>query len=148
MYEDKEINTLPSIQRALIGIPFKDGGRHPETGFDCWGLVVFYYQLHGIILPDYQIGAFCSGSIHETIARESKEKWVPIRRHDVICLDLLAFRLDNDMPNFVTHVGVYSGEGRFTHCLQKTGVVVSRLCDPYWEARLAGCYRRINPSLR
>lgn len=147
MYEDKEINTLPSIQRALIGIPFLDGGRNPQEGFDCWGLVVFYYQLHGIVLPNYQIGAFCSGDIHQKIAQESCEKWVSVRKHELIALDLLAFRLDNDLPNFVTHVGVYSGEGKFTHCLQKTGVVVSRLRDPYWTTRLAGCYRRIkDPS--
>ena len=131
-----------NIASALVGIQFKDGGRTPAEGFDCWGLVVFFYHLNGVTLEDYLIGAYESQKIDGMIENEA-QRWLRVRQGDESRMDVMAFRIDNDHPSWVTHVGVYVGCGRFMHCLQKTGVIISRLDDIYWRTRLAGIYRRL-----
>lgn len=37
----------------LIGIPFINGGRDRNKGFDCYGLVMEVYRRCGIALPEY-----------------------------------------------------------------------------------------------
>ena len=127
---------------ALVGIPFKDGGRNPNDGFDCWGLVSFVYALRGRPVEDYIISATESALIDGIISTAATSKWVRVGMGELKEMDVLTFRLDPQHPNFVTHCGVYTGNGRFLHSLQKIGVNVSRLDDLYWKARFAGAYRR------
>jgi len=125
--------------RDLIGVPFKDGGRGLD-GFDCWGLVSFVFAREGIFVPNYYAEAYDSAHVDSIIATV-QGGWATIPRTDVARLDVLTFRLDPQAPQFVTHVGIYVGHGRFLQCLQKTGVIMSRMDDPFWKQRLAGCHR-------
>ena len=127
---------------ALVGVPFKDGGRGPSEGFGCWGLVSFVYALRGQPLEDYAIGATETERIDAAIEVNSAVQWEKVRAGAEEYLDVLTFRLDNNAPQYVTHVGVFMGDGRFLHSLQKTGVVLSRVSDPFWRARSAGTFRR------
>jgi cell wall-associated NlpC family hydrolase len=133
---------LENTCAALVGVPFKDGGRDPNIGFDCWGLVAFVFTLRGIPVEDYLISATESAMIDGMIAMEASARWKPIGISELEELDVLTFRLDQNHPKFVTHVGIYVGCGRFLHSLEKIGVNQSRLDDLYWKARFAGAYRR------
>jgi cell wall-associated NlpC family hydrolase len=128
---------------ALVGIPFKDGGRNPNDGFDCWGLVSFVYALRGSPVEEYVISATESAMIDSMVSIETREKWKKVGLSELEEMDVLTYRLDIDHPAYVTHVGIYAGRGRFLHALQKVGVNQSRVDDLYWRARFAGAYRRV-----
>jgi cell wall-associated NlpC family hydrolase len=49
--------------------------------------------------------------------------------------------LDHDKPNLVQHLGVYIGEGKFIHIMQKTGVVVTRIDHAFFKRKIRGYYR-------
>ena len=36
---------------ALLGIPWKQGGDHPQEGMDCWGAVREVYRIRGFDVP-------------------------------------------------------------------------------------------------
>ncbi len=134
--------SLDTTCSALIGVPFKDGGRNPNDGLDCWGLVSFVYALRGNPIEDYLISATESAMIDGMIAMESKSKWVRVALSELKDFDVLVFRLDSAHPSFVTHAGVYVGGGKFLHAIEKIGVNQSRVDDMYWRSRCAGAYRR------
>ncbi|MBU0517181.1 MAG: C40 family peptidase, partial [Proteobacteria bacterium] len=55
----------------LLRLPFKDGGRSPEEGFDCWGLVKYVLEAMGRTdVPDFAYGtALDASDIGGLIAR-------------------------------------------------------------------------------
>ena len=122
----------------IIGKPFVDGGRGPDE-FDCWGVVVFTYARLGVDLPHYAISAHDSAAISLNFGRE-RSIWKEIEPGHAAHPDVLAFRMDSRNPEFITHIGIYLEHGKFLHCLEKTGVIVSRLNDPYFSQRFAGAY--------
>ncbi len=62
----------------LIGVPFVDGGRSPDTGLDCWGLALEIYRRAGVALPDFKISAMDAATINaELSANEGKWKKLP-----------------------------------------------------------------------
>lgn len=131
------------MNKALhVGIPFKDGGRNPAEGLDCWGLVHVYFLLErGIFLEDYRISAFDSGRIDSQIKASGKGDWEKLLISELRESDVVTFRLDRDFPELTTHCGVYLGNGKFMHCMEKTGVVISRIDDIFFKARFSGGFR-------
>jgi murein DD-endopeptidase len=104
---------------AQVGHPYRYGGSTPD-GFDCSGLVQFAYLAAGLAVPrttadqfraahDVKIGRLAPG-------------------------DLLFFRIDS---REITHVGIYTGDGRFVHAPQTGSKVEVRALDDAWyRARL------------
>lgn len=123
---------------ALVGIPFISGGEQtPETGFDCWGLVRHVFREQCVSLPDYRL---CPDDDEGFFAqfRAERGKW---RRHewpDAPAPSVAALRFPS--VEFVSHVGVYVGGGRFLHTREKTGAVVERVESPAWFRRIEGFY--------
>lgn len=123
----------------LIGVPFVDGGRSKETGFDCWGLVKEVYKRIGIDLFDFDISCREASLINGAIEchRQFWEKVNPYDRKNVPCLVVMRF----NQPFFLNHTGVYLGNGLFIHTRERLGVNIDRVESPAWKKIIEGYYR-------
>jgi cell wall-associated NlpC family hydrolase len=112
--------------RALsqLGKPYVWGGAD-LTGFDCSGLVRFIYDQVGIPVP-----------------RTAAEQFSAAKPVDLAGLkpgDLLFFRTQGRR---ISHVAIYTGEGRFVHAPRSGQPVEFRMLDDeYYRSRLAGAGR-------
>lgn len=109
---------------SLLGKPYVWGGAD-LTGFDCSGLVRFIYDQVGIPVP-----------------RTAAEQFSAAKPIDLAGLqpgDLLFFRTQGQR---ISHVAIYTGEGRFVHAPRSGQPVEFRMLDDeYYRPRLAGAGR-------
>lgn len=114
----------------LIGLPFKNGGRGPDT-YDCWGLVREVYRRHNIEIPDYSISANACAEITQQVNDEriASKKWQILSVPEIPCLVIVRVH-----PKFVSHLGVYIGYGKFIHALKT--IQIDRTNDPKWAKRI------------
>lgn len=115
-----------------LGIEYRNGGRSPNHGFDCSGLVAHVFrEAYGIELP------------HNTLAQSRMGVAVPLA--DLEPGDLVFY---NTLGRAYSHVGIYLGDQRFVHA-PKTGssVRVESIRAAYWSRRFDGA-RRISPQDR
>lgn len=131
-------NNLPAATLSisdLIGIPFADGGRGPDS-YDCFGLLEELYRRRGIFLPTEpnplsleQKGVAIAASIE-------RGEWVRIKEPEPYCA--VAFRM---IPPYVTHIGmVLECRQKFIHTREGTNVAIERLNNIVWRHRIAGFY--------
>lgn len=114
----------------MLGVDYRFGGKSPETGFDCSGLVAHVFrEAYGIQLP------------HN--ARAQSEMGVRVSLSELRAGDLVFY---NTLNRPYSHVGIYLGDGRFVHA-PKTGaqVRVEPIRGRYWMRRFDGA-RRIRPA--
>ena len=113
--------------RNQIGTPYRYGGNDPRRGFDCSGLVTFVHAQEGISVPRTAAAQYAA-------ARK-------VDRDDLQAGDLVFFRLVPGSRE-VSHVGVYTGQGRFVHAPQSgRNVVEASLDEPFFRERFAGSGR-------
>lgn len=140
--------------RDLFGARYERGGKTPGT-YDCKSLFVEVQNRFGnaVQTPDIEIlaveqvlaaearGEYAyTGTDSALIEQElASGKWEQLAVPEEGCAVLIA--LDLDKPNLVQHLGVCIEDGKFIHILQKMGVVVSRLADPFWRGKIRGYYR-------
>lgn len=111
---------------AYRGMAYRWGGRSPQTGFDCSGLVQTVCARWGIYLP--------------RIARTQFKQGVPVRREFLEPGDLVFFK--NTYRRGLSHVGIYVGDGWFLHAAGRgKGVVLSLLDRGYHRRHWAGARR-------
>jgi cell wall-associated NlpC family hydrolase len=109
---------------AQVGAPYRYGGSSPAQGFDCSGLVSYVFGQQGIAVPRTAAQQFAAAK--------------SIREQDLRPGDLVFFRLAGPRAE-VSHVGIYSGQGRFVHAPQSgKRVGEASLDDEYYRERLAG----------
>jgi cell wall-associated NlpC family hydrolase len=120
-----EMITGRIIDSALkyIGVPHKMGGTY-YNGMDCSGLLVTAFGENGIYLPH----SCRSLSAYGTVIRE---------KHKLMKGDLIFFKDTYKSDQFVTHTGLYIGEGKFVHSSSKRGVTITSLDNPWWQAKFA-----------
>lgn len=108
---------------SLLGSPYEWGGNGPTT-FDCSGLVRFIHDQLGILVP--------------RTAAEQYSAATPVEVDELEPGDLLFFKIKGR----ISHVAIYTGEGRFVHAPQ-TGrnVELRMLDDDFYGPRLAGAGR-------
>jgi cell wall-associated NlpC family hydrolase len=105
---------------GLIDTGYRFGGKNPEAGLDCSGMVSFIYGRAA--------GVKVKGSAAE-IARNSR----PIEPESLRPGDLVFFNTRN-RP--FSHVGIYLGDARFVHAPSSNGRVrIDRLNDRYYAQR-------------
>ncbi len=110
-----------AVARSMLGIPYHYGGRHPDNGFDCSGLVYYSHLQAGIQLPRTSYAQFKSSR--------------PVSRKHLIPGDLVFFRIRR---NKISHVGIYLGNGRFIHAPSSgKEVSIGSMSNPYWQKRFA-----------
>ena len=105
---------------SLIDTGYRFGGKNPEAGLDCSGMVSYIYgQAAGIKLD---------GS-----AAQMAKQGRPVAYREMEPGDLVFFNTRN-RPR--SHVGIYLGEGKFVHAPQSRGKVrVSSLRSGYFATR-------------
>lgn len=118
----------PLARQALtqLGIRYRWGGKSPETGFDCSGLVLYSAQQSlGLKLPprSYDIALF----------------GIDVPRNNLQVGDLVFF---NTLGRRNSHVGVYLGDDQFVHSPSAGGVVrIEDMKMAYWTKRYNGARR-------
>ena len=113
-----------AIAQDMLGAPYRYGGADPR-GFDCSGLVYYSYRQAGIDLPRSTTDQYrLSQRIHLSKLKPG---------------DLVFFAIS---PNKPSHVGIYTGQGKFIHA-PSSGKVVSYayLGDDYWQDKFIGTGR-------
>lgn len=104
----------------LIGTGYRFGGKNPEAGLDCSGMVSYIFN--------HAAGLRLTGSAAD-MARQGRE----IDKADLRAGDLVFF---NTLNRPYSHVGIYIGDGRFVHAPSANGKVhISRLDNPYFAPR-------------
>jgi cell wall-associated NlpC family hydrolase len=112
-----------------LGVQYRYGGRSPETGFDCSGLITHVFErAWGILLPP--------GT--EALSKVG----TPIKLRQLEPGDLVFYNTRNKP---YSHVGIYLGDGRFLHAPRPGARVrVESVQTPYWRTRFNGA-RRLDP---
>lgn len=125
----------------LIGTPFKNEGRDPKTGLDCYGLVKEVYRRFGYDIPEY-LAPFNDVPLITKLIKGNtcKYPWKKVpegKELPVPCL--MAIRFGVPKP-YVNHTGVYIGHGRFIHIRENIGVCVDQVASPAWKRMIDGFY--------
>lgn len=107
------------------GYDYLYGGKDPETGFDCSGLVFYVYRQFG-----YRLNRVAEDQAKNGEEVESLDDLLP---GDVLCFSWIT-------GSYINHAGIYIGDGCFIHAMDSEhGVLVSSL-DEYLETHK--CYPR------
>lgn len=111
---------------STVGTKYRYGGKAPETGFDCSGLVTHVFQhAWGLELP--------------RSTQEQRRVGKPVKLKDLQAGDLVFYNTRN-RP--YSHVGIYLGDGRFVHAPRSGATVrVESMRTSYWRARFNGARR-------
>lgn len=113
-------NEVALYALGLIDTGYRFGGKNPDAGLDCSGMVSFVYN--------QAAGLKIRGSAAE-IANKSRS----IERTALRPGDLVFFNTRNQS---FSHVGIYIGDARFIHAPSTNGRVrIDRLNDRYYAQR-------------
>lgn len=112
---------LPETAREYLGVRYKFGGTSADTGFDCSGFTITVYEQFGIDLP--------------RTAREQFKFGKPVDKENLQAGDLVFF--DTLRKGYVTHVGIYIGDGMFIHAARKSSQIQESYLD---SAYFQKCY--------
>ena len=116
-------NEIVETAERFIGIPYRWGGSSPDKGFDCSGLAMAVYQYNGLNLPRSSQAQFEAGT--------------PVERRELDKGDLVFFATYG--VKRVSHVGVYTGDGRFVHAPGRGKAIrVNSLSNKYYAMRYVG----------
>ena len=113
-------NEVAIYALGLVDTGYRFGGKNPEAGLDCSGMVSYIYNRAA--------GMKVVGSAAD-IARNGR----PIERQSMRPGDLVFFNTRN---RAYSHVGIYLGDQRFIHAPSSNGKVrIDRLNDRYYAQR-------------
>jgi cell wall-associated NlpC family hydrolase len=107
---------------GLLETKYRFGGRNPDAGFDCSGMVSYVF--------DKAAGMRLTGS-----AADMAKKGRRVSMDDMKPGDLVFF---NTLRRPRSHVGIYLGDGRFIHAPSSKGearVRTDSLTEGYFAAR-------------
>ncbi len=113
-------NEVVLYAMGLLDTGYRFGGKNPEAGLDCSGMVSYIYG--------QAAGLKVAGSAAD-IARNGR----PVESDELRPGDLVFFNTRN-RP--LSHVGIYIGDSRFIHAPSSNGRVrIDRLGDRYYAQR-------------
>ena len=120
--------SLDKMVKKLQGKPYVWAEEGPNN-FDCSGFTYYMYGSMGIEIP--------------RVAREQAKSGKEIKMHELIYGDLIFFDTEPRRRGRITHVGMYLGNGWFTHAsTTKYEIVYSNLnTSTYYKKRLRICRR-------
>ncbi len=113
-------NEVTLFALALIDTGYRFGGKNPDAGLDCSGMVSYIYR---------KAAAVEVGGNAADIARQGR----PIPRDSLRPGDLVFFQTG---ASPFSHVGLYIGENRFVHAPSSNGRVrIDTLSSTYYSRR-------------
>jgi len=128
--DGKELTTSSSVSstrenliayaKKFLGVRYVYGGSSPK-GFDCSGFVSYAYNHFGIKL--------------ERVAADQARQGTKVSRANLLPGDLVFFDT-NGGKNYINHVGIYIGDGKFIHASSGSKarkVVISSLNDSFYS---------------
>ncbi len=124
---------LGKMVKKLNGSPYVWAEEGPYN-FDCSGYTYYMYGSMGINIP--------------RVARNQAKAGKRIEFKDLQYGDLIFFATSKSSSKKITHVGMYLGDGWFTHAsTKKHEVIYSNLfTSPYYKKRLRVCRRYLPTS--
>lgn len=117
-----------NVAAQFLGVPYVWGGTSP-SGFDCSGLMQYVYKQLG-----YSINRVADAQMKNGIA---------VSRENLMPGDLVGF-YSSPGSGYVSHIGMYAGDGMMIHA-PHTGDVVryASIDSDYYKSRFAGGRRII-----
>jgi cell wall-associated NlpC family hydrolase len=104
----------------LLQTGYRFGGKNPEAGLDCSGMVTYVYR--------EAAGVHLTGNA-ASLAREGRQ----VDLSELRAGDLVFF---NTLGRTFSHVGIYLGRGQFIHAPNSRGRVrVDKLANRYYAKR-------------
>ncbi|MDF2874778.1 MAG: pgdS 3 [Sporomusa sp.] len=119
-------SNIVKTAEKYLKTPYRFGGESP-AGFDCSGFVKYVYDRHGKKLPRTTDVQYKTG---KKVARAG------LKTGDLVFFATYA--------SGASHVGIYTGNGKFIHASSSRGVMISQLNETYWKPRYLGARRIIN----
>jgi cell wall-associated NlpC family hydrolase len=105
---------------GLIDTGYRFGGKNPEAGLDCSGMVSYVYR--------ETTGMQLNGSAAEMAKRGREIDKLELRAGDLVFF--------NTLGRPFSHVGIYIGDGRFIHAPSSRGKVrIERMDNRYFAQR-------------
>lgn len=119
---------LDKMVKDLQGSPYVWAEEGPNN-FDCSGFTYYMYGSMGIEIP--------------RVAREQAKKGQRVKVDELVYGDLIFFDTEKRRRGKITHVGMYLGNGWFTHASTKDHeIIYSNLnTSTYYKKRLRICRR-------
>ena len=121
------------LKRAYsqLGSPYVYGGQEPG-GFDCSGLMEYVFHYSGFYIPR---------------TADAQLSWgIAVSRDELLPGDLVFFNNPEESDEFITHVGLYIGEGSFLHASVNGGVCIRSLKTGYFADHFVCARRVLNPG--
>ena len=110
------------------GTRYRYGGA-TEKGIDCSAYTgTLVHHVCGLVLP--------------RTAREQFANCIKLDKEEMLQGDLVFFNTRGG----ISHVGMYLGNGYFTHASTSIGVTISNLSEDYWSRKFIGGGRLTQPA--
>ena len=125
-----EAAELVSYALGFVGCSYVFGGNGP-TSFDCSGFTRYVYAHFGYTI--------------NRVANDQVNNGVAVSFSDLQPGDLLCFSNTYSSSDWITHVGIYIGDGRMVHAANSTrGVTVDTVTSGYYYSHFAAARRILN----
>jgi len=124
---------IVAVARDCIDAPFRVQGRHPATGLDCIGLIVWVGRQLDIVLEDRRDYTLSSAS-EPLVAGLLGAGLLP--SPDPVQGDVVLFRFDAQRR----HLGIASDTG-LIHAHAGLRRVCEHRLEPDWRAAVEACFR-------
>jgi cell wall-associated NlpC family hydrolase len=127
----RSVEAVIATARRFLGLPYLWGGTTP-LGIDCSAFVQLAYRLHGVEL------------LRDSDIQFTQPDLEVVDRQDLKAGDLVFFGRDQ-----ISHVGLYTGGGRFIHATvhRQPIVQISPLDEQHWVTLYRGARRPPDVSL-
>lgn len=105
---------------GMIDTGYRFGGKNPEAGFDCSGMVSYVFREAANIRV--------TGSAADIAKRGREISKVALQPGDLVFF--------NTLGRPFSHVGIYIGDGRFVHAPSTNGKVrIDQMGNKYWAKK-------------
>ena len=121
---------LNEVISKYVGSTFEHGV------MDCYQFLRLWYKEFGFDVPNYQYTEKWYEENNNYFVEEYHKLWEQVNLNEIKPHDAILFKVRSSVPN---HVGIYIGLGKFIHCAENAGVVVTRLDK--WKILFHSLYR-------